>query len=241
MQEGDPMTSQPPDRTHHDTRRHFEHELEEIKQGTVALCSLVLENTRRMAEALVDNRLDLAEQVIAADHEVDERYARLERKTFLAIALQQPVAGDLRFLVSITRMLYEIERTGDLVVNAAKGMIRQNGFQLSAQVHGVLARLSSATGDLLAKAIDVLTDMDPEAGRRLDAEDDAVDALVGEFYNLIAGEAAELNVDTAIELSRTGRYLERIADHAVNIGDHVHFIVTGSFPRHSIEAVADED
>lgn len=233
------MTSQPPD--HQDIRRRFEHELEEIKQGTVALCSLVLENTRRLGEALTENRLDLASQVVEADTEVDERYARLERKTFLAIALQQPVAGDLRFLVSITRMLYEIERTGDLVVNAAKGMIAQNGYTLSAQIHSTLARLCDATGNLLEKAIDALTDMDPVAGRQLDVDDDVVDGLVGELYNLIAGEASDLTVDTAIELSRTGRYLERIADHAVNIGDHVTYIVTGSFPRHSIEALADED
>jgi phosphate transport system protein len=120
-------------------------------------------------------------------------------------------------------------------------MIAQNGYQLPPNLHGTLARLCSAAAGLLEKAIDALTDMDPVAGRMLDEADDVVDGLVGQFYTQIASGDSNLHVDTAIELSRTGRYLERIADHAVNIGDHVTYIVTGSFPRHSIEALADED
>jgi phosphate transport system protein len=77
-----------------------------------------------------------------------------------------------------------------------------------------------------------LADLDPEAGPRLDQEDDVVDTLVGDFYTLLASEAEGMHVDTAIELSRVGRYMERIADHAVNIGEHVGFAVTGVFPRH---------
>jgi phosphate transport system protein len=225
--------------THHEEIRHrFEQELEDIKTGTIQLCSLVLENTKRLGEALVDNRLDLAHEVVAADREIDERYSMLERKTFLAIALQQPVAVDLRFLVSMTRLLYEIERSGDLAVNAAKGMLRRNGYELTPPVRGLLARICEATPRLLAKAIDALDEMDPDAAVRLDADDDEVDTLVGELYALIAGESAQLDMEHVIELSRTGRYLERIADHAVNIGDHVCYIVTGSFPAHSVEAAA---
>jgi phosphate transport system protein len=225
------------DNTQHEEIRHrFEHELDEIKQGTVQLCSLVLENTKRLGEALVDNRLDLAQQVVDADREVDERYSVLERKTFLAIALQQPVAVDLRFLVSMTRLLYEIERSGDLAVNAAAGMLRRNGYDLAAPVHGLLARICQATPHVLAMAIDALDEMDPNAAVVLDEEDDVVDQLVGQFYALIASESAELDMQSVIDLSRTARYLERIADHAVNIGDHVCYVVTGSFPAHSVEA-----
>jgi len=184
----------------------------------------------------VNNRLDLAEQVVEADREIDELYSALEAKTFLTIALQQPVAVDLRFLVSTTRLLYEIERSGDLAVNAARGMLRHHGYDLAPSIHGLLARICEATPRVLAMAIDALGDMDPEAAIRIDDEDDVVDNLVGEFYALIAGESAEPDMETVIELSRTARYLERIADHAVNIGDHVCYVVTGSFPAHSVEA-----
>jgi len=165
------------------------------------------------------------EAVDAVNNEVDHRTAEI-------LALQQPVASDLRFLISIIRVAHEIERSGDLVVNCAKGILRQQGFHLGSQMQGVLARLCRAALELFARGIDSLADMDPEAGQRLDHEDDVVDTLVGEFYTLLATEAEGMQVDTAIELSRVGRYMERIADHAVNIGEHIGFAVTGIFPRH---------
>jgi len=221
------------DRPHHSEIRHrFEAELEEIKRASVSLGSLVLENAGRLSEALLENRLGLAQEVIDADEGVDRAYIDLERRVFRVIALQQPVAGDLRFLISIIRVAHEIERSGDLVVNCAKGIVRQQGFRLSHQLQGVLARLCRAALDLFARGIESVADLDAEAGPRLDHEDDVVDALVGQFYTLLAVEAEGMNVDTAIELSRVGRYMERIADHAVNIGEHIAFSVTGIFPRH---------
>ncbi|MCU0280389.1 MAG: phosphate signaling complex protein PhoU [Acidimicrobiia bacterium] len=222
------------DRTPHAEIRHrFDAELEEIKRASVALGSLVLENAGRLTEALLENHLELAQQVIDADDGVDRAYIDLERRVFRVIALQQPVASDLRFLISIIRVAHEIERSGDLVVNCAKGIVRQQGFHLGSQMQGLLARLCRAALDLFARGIDSLADMDANAGPRLDQEDDEVDSLVGEFYTLLANEVEGMPVDTAIELSRVGRYMERIADHAVNVGEHIGFIVTGIFPRHS--------
>jgi phosphate transport system protein len=217
---------------HSDTRHRFETELDQIQHAAVALGSLVLENAGRLSEALLESRLDLAQQVIDADDGVDRGYIELERRIFRVIALQQPVASDLRFLISIIRVAHEIERSGDLVVNCAKGILRQQGFHLDDHIQGVLARLCRASLDLFARSVDSLADLDPEAATRLDHEDDEVDALVGQFYTLLATEVESMHVDTAIELSRVGRYMERIADHAVNIGEHIGFIVTGKFPRH---------
>jgi phosphate transport system protein len=213
-------------------RHRFEAELDAIKRGAIALGSLVLENAGRLTEALLESRLDLAQQAIDADDQVDRAYIHLERRIFRVIALQQPVAGDLRFLISIIRVAHEIERSGDLVVNCAKGLLRQQGFRLGNRLQGVLARLCRATLDLFALGIDSVATLDPEAGPRLDREDDTVDTLVGEFYVLLASEAEGMHVDTAIELSRVGRYMERIADHAVNVAEHIGFAVTGIFPRH---------
>ena len=181
---------------------------------------------------MLENRLDLAQQAIDADDEIDPAYVDLERRIFKVIALQQPVAGDLRLLISVIRIVHEIERSGDLVVNCAKGILRQQGFRLASQLQGMLARLCREALDQFARGIDSVASLDPEAGLRLDREDDTVDSLVGEFYVLLASEAEGMHVDTAIELSRVGRYMERIADHAVNIGEHVAFAVTGMFPRH---------
>jgi phosphate transport system protein len=231
-----------PRHTAEDIRRHFEAEMDGVKMESVRLGAMVLENTKRLTDALLENKLDLAQQVVDADDEIDAKYADLEREIFRIIALQQPVAGDLRFLISMTRVLYEIERSGDLAVNAARGLLRSNGYQLPSNVRSVLARLCLATTDLFAKGIDALADMDPTSGIRLDQEDDVVDELTGEFYGCIAGPDSQIDdLDLAIELSRAGRYMERIADHAVNIGENVTFVVTGAFPRHAVEAAADDE
>jgi phosphate transport system protein len=218
---------------HPDLRRRFDAELDGVRRGAVALGSLVLENAERLIEALLESRLDLAQQAIDADDRIDRDYINVERGVFRVIALQQPVASDLRLLISIIRIAHEIERSGDLVVNCAKGILRQQGFQLSHRLQGLVARLCRAAVRLFGRSIECLADMDLEGARRLDDEDDEVDTLVGEFYTLLATEAESMPVDAAIELSRVGRYMERIADHAVNIGEHIGFIVTGTFPRHA--------
>lgn len=231
------MTQQP---FGEETRQSFDDTLDGIRRGTLELGALVLENTRRMSETILENRVDLAHEVVTADEEIDARYSDLEREVFEVLARQQPVAGDLRLLVSITRILYEIERSGDLAVNAAKGVIRREGYWLQPNLQSLLARMASATTDLFAKSLDALTDLDPTAGERLDIEDDVVDDLVAELYGAIGKASSEMEFELAVELSRVGRYMERIADHAVNIGEHVTFIVTGSFPADEDPAVTDE-
>ena len=221
------------DEPREETRHSFHEVLDQVRADTVALGALVLENTLRMADALLENRIELAEQVIQADQEIDERYVELEHRVFEILARQQPVAGDLRFLVSITRMLYEIERSGDLAVNAAKGLIRLHGYELPNQVQSVLARLTRSAVDLFGKGLEALREMDETAGPRLDVEDDVVDDLVGDFYSAGAAHADEMGLELAVELSRVGRYLERIADHGVNVAEHITFIVTGEFPEGS--------
>ncbi len=223
----------------HDIRHHFDELLAEIRQGAVAMGSLVLENTRRLTDALLENDLDRARKVVAADDEVDALYISLEQGVFEVIARQQPVASDLRFLVAITRLLYEIERSGDLVVNAAKGLLMRDGYEIPQAIHGTMARTSALVADLFGKSIDVLADLDGSAAQWLDRLDDEIDDLVGELYTMIGRSSDDLGFDVGMELSRVTRYLERIADHAVNIGEHVAFIVTGSFPGHS-SATTDE-
>jgi phosphate transport system protein len=149
------------------------------------------------------------------------------------MARQQPVARDLRFLVTVTRLLYEIERSGDLVANAAKGMVFQHGYELSPKVRAMLGRIAGLVAGLWAEGVEVLAELDGTAAERLDRQDDAIDDLVGEFYTMIGASSDEIGFEVAVELSRVGRFLERIADHAVNIGEHVAFTVTGEFPETS--------
>lgn len=226
--------------THSETRHHFEESLDELRAGIVELGSLVLANARRAAGALLENRLDAAREVVAADEEIDARYSRLEFRVFEIMARQQPVAGDLRFLVSATRILYEIERSGDLAVNVAKGLIRRDGYTMPPGIHALAARLSRSATDLFGRGLEAFSASDPGAAVVIDKADDEVDDVVGELYTAIARNSEQMGFDLAIELSRVGRYMERIADHAVNIAEHVAFVVTGSFPEDGNAATRDE-
>jgi len=100
-------------------------------------------------------------------------------------------------------------------------------------------QLAAETARVFGQGIDALAELDPELGKRLDDEDEVVDDLVDDFYNTLVPQAEQHGFEQAMALSRIGRYLERIADHAVNIGERVAFIVEGSFPDHST-AVKDE-
>lgn len=225
----DIVTPEPVPR-HEEVRHHFEEILHQVRQDAVALGGLVLENARRVGEAMLENDFELANRVVEADDEIDERYQELERSVFETLARQQPVAGDLRFLVSMTRMLYEIERTGDLVVNCAKIMQRGQGLDLTPKLRGLLTSLATESAALFARSMDVLAELDAEGGAAMEAADDVVDEAAAVWFQTM-GEAAEaLGLENAILLSRIGRFQERIADHAVNIGQHVTYIVTGAFP-----------
>lgn len=222
------MTSDTPQR---DVRRSFEEELTQLRRQAVQIGGLVLENTRRATEAFLEGRLDLADRVVAADDEIDRRYVEAEQAIFETIARQQPVAGDLRLLVALTRILYDLERSGDLAVNCANATKWLHGVEVTPDLRGPLSRLMTEAASIFAQALDVLADLDAERGRRLDAEDEIVDDLLGEFYRTLIPMAEKQGFEQAMALSRVGRYLERIADHGVNVGEHVSFIVEGEFPE----------
>lgn len=226
--------------SHDETRHHFSDILDEIKQGMVRLGSLVLENVRRAGDALVESRLELVDEVRQADEDVNQLYSELERTTFETLARQQPVAGDLRFLVSATRMLYELERSGDLAVNCVNILDREEGFAHHAQLTPTLERMFAATCKVFAKGIDAVADMDPGAGDALEAADDEVDDLVSQFYTLVGRYSEEIGLEAALGYSRLARFVERIGDHAVNIAENVTYIVTAEFPGDTHVALRDE-
>lgn len=228
-------------RHHDETRHHFSETLDDIRNGMVELGSLVVENARRVSVALVETRLDMVPGIIDADQEVNQRYAELEAMTFETLALQQPVAKDLRFLVSSTRILYEMERSGDLVVNIAHIVENLHGLPGSPQLRSLVERMGAASCDLFATSITALGDLDEVVGRRLDADDDVVDDLVAAFHQQIGEERESIGLEAGIALNRLGRFWERIADHAVNIGDNIVYIVTAEFPGDTHQAIRDED
>jgi phosphate transport system protein len=212
-------------------RRHFEDQLEAIRTGIVELGILVHENLERVGRAILTNDMDALDAVTQADGVIDRRYAALEGRTFDVMARQQPVAKDLRLLVAATRMLYEIERSGDLVVNALKATARGGGLAGPDDLVDLTRRLIAASGRVFRGGIDALAGMDSTAGSRLDQEDDEVDDHCSAYYKALAEESETIGLARAVELSKVGRYLERIADHGVNVAENVTYIMTGRWPR----------
>jgi phosphate transport system protein len=225
---------------HQDIRASFDAVLEELQTGMAEIGALIADNLRRAGEAMRHGRLELIAEVRAIDGEIDRRYAELERTTFETIARQQPVARDLRFLIAATRILYEQERSGDLVVNCMNMLEREEGFP---EVPGMVALLSRAVetaAGLVDLSVDALSNMYEDAGTRLDAADDELDDLVSLYYTEIGAEAENIGLETAIVMSRVGRFLERIGDHAVNIAENVTYIVTSVFPEGNRAVRSDE-
>jgi phosphate transport system protein len=214
---------------HEETRHTFEEVMDQIRQGLVRMGSLVVENVERAGTAMRERRLELIPIVMEGDEEINRLYAHYEATVFETLARQAPVAGDLRFLVAATRMLYELERSGDLAVNCVKMLDREDGFPNSPRLLATLDEMVHASTKVFAMGVEAIADMSPDAGARLDAADDEVDDLVSRFYTEIGQESDAIGLNSAIALSRVGRFLERIADHAVNIGEHVTFIVTAEF------------
>ncbi|MFV9673571.1 MAG: phosphate signaling complex protein PhoU [Acidimicrobiia bacterium] len=229
------MTTLHPEHAHEqegeiELRHHFDDDLDEIRRGLVEMASLVAENTRQAGEVATENRLDLVEGVREGDKTVDELYRALERRTFEILALQQPVAADLRFLVAATRILYEVERSGDLAVNIANRVAAQNGFPQVVEVQALLRRLVIESTKVFALAVDAMANLDPEIGVNAEASDDPVDDITERFFGTVHAHSAELGLEVAVELSHVGRFLERIADHGVNIAQNVTYVMTGAFP-----------
>ena len=237
------MTTLHPDHAHEqegeiEIRHHFDDELDEIRRGLVQMGSLVVENTRRAGEVAVDNRLDLVDAVRTGDQPVNALYRILEKRTFEILALQQPVASDLRFLVAATRILYEMERSGDLAVNIANRVSAQNGFPQLPEMHGLLERLVIEATKIFTSAVEAIATLNPDIGVHAEQSDDVVDDITERFFGTIQAHSAELGLDSAVELSHVGRFLERIADHGVNISQNITYVMTGTFPDEDNEPSA---
>jgi phosphate transport system protein len=223
-----------------DTRTNFDAVLGDLQLGMAEIGALIADNLRRAGEAMRHGRLELIAAVRGIDGEIDRRCAELERTTFETIARQQPVARDLRFLIAATRVLYEQERSGDLVVNCMNMLEREEGFPDVPGMEALLSRAVDTAAGLVDMSVDALSNMYEDAGARLDAADDELDDLISRYYTEIGAEAENIGLETAIVMSRVGRFLERIGDHAVNIAENVTYIVTSEL-RFSSRAVPSDE
>ena len=209
-------------------RNAFHDELEAIGDGLVDMAHLVGSAMSRATTALLEADLSLAESVIAADDEVDTLQRNLEARAIDLLARQQPVAGDLRTIITSLRMSADLERMGDLAQHVAKvARRRYPDSAIPSELHGAIAEMGEIAGLLADRVATLIADRDVKAAAALEEEDDQMDRLHRGLFTALLDRHWTHGVETAVDVTLCGRYYERFADHAVSVAKRMVFQVTG--------------
>jgi phosphate transport system protein len=206
----------------------YHEELDAITAALVDLGNLVASAMGRATAALLDADLQQAEAVIAGDTVIDRRYHEIEERAFELLALQQPVATDLRVLVTSLRMVADIERAGDLALHVAK--VARRRYPLSAipaELRSTILEMGQVAERIMTKAGDVVAQRDVDLARELETDDDRMDDLHRQLFTVILGDTWQGGIEAAIDVTLVGRYYERFADHAVSVARRLVYLVTG--------------
>jgi phosphate transport system protein len=196
------------------------------------MCGLAADAMERATEALLGADLSVAEQVIADHEHIVAMSKRVEAKAIKLLATQQPVAGDLRTIVGSLHVGADIERMGALAVHVARiSRLRHPECALPDDVRASFSEMGSRAVRLARIARGVLISGDPDEAARLRAEDDAVDAEHRHLFTLLIDHKWQDGVCSAVDVALLGRFYERFADHAVEIGKRVVFEATGGLPN----------
>jgi phosphate transport system protein len=178
--------------------------------------------------------LEGAEYIILGDEDYDRRSIDLEERCFRVIALQAPVASDLRSLVSSIKIIADVERSADLCVNICKAARRMYGHELDPHVRGVIQKIGNQAQVLFKEATEAYLNSDGVRAAALHDMDAYLDDLHRQFIQAIFESHARGSMDlqVAVQLAVVARFYERIGDHAVNVGDRTRYIVNGWLPEH---------
>jgi phosphate transport system protein len=216
-----------------EARKAFHEDLDDLRVDVIRLAALTTEAIAAGTAALLGGDLTAAEHVIEADDVIDDLTHHVEDRTFLLLARQQPLATDLRFLVTVMRVAHELERSADLMVNVAKTTRRLYPHQLDPKLRGIIDRMGTQASIQTRVAIDAFADADPSQAAALADMDDAMDELTKSLFRhiLASDRPDEDSTLLAVQMALVGRHYERIADHAVTIAERVGFMVTGEHPN----------
>jgi len=209
-------------------RDSYHDDLDSISTSLVEMTNLVGSAMSRATTALLDADLTLAEMVIGGDELVDALYRGIEAKAFDLLARQQPVASDLRIIVTSLRMVADLERMGDNAVHVAK--IARRRYPSSAvppALRSIVLQMGHAAEEIVAKAGSVIAKRDIVMAAQLEKDDDVMDDLHKQLFTSILDDSWAEGVEPAIDITLAGRYYERFADHAVSVARRVVYLVTG--------------
>jgi phosphate transport system protein len=208
----------------------FQDELDNVSQSLVDLTTMVSASVVKASKAFQTADLNLAEEVIATDIKIDDYQHDLDARIIDIIARQQPVASDLRALVTALRMSADLERMGDLSHHIAKvARLRHPNSAIPNDLLLAFTEMGHVAEKLATKVATVITTRDTDMALQVEKDDDEMDVLHKKVISGIIGSNPVLSLDVAIDLTLLGRYYERFADHAVSVARRVYFLVKGEF------------
>jgi phosphate transport system protein len=215
-------------------RKQFTKELENIKKRILALGALAEERVQMALKAIDTNDSDLADKIIKSDYEIDEVEVEIEEECLKVLALHQPVAIDLRFIVAVIKINAELERIGDQAVNIAERVgVTAKREQLD--FYFDYAAMGEKVQAMLKRSLDAFIHLDYDMAFKVVLMDDEVDKIKDEAYDQIKNAIGENPDKTGylINLFLISRHLERLADHTTNIAEQVVYLVEGDIIRHA--------
>ena len=211
-------------------RTAFHEELRLIRDQLVEMTRLTSSALNRATQALTDADLELAESVITADEHIDALRRELDDRAVDAIARQQPVARDLRMLVTAMRMSADLERMGDLARHVAKtARLRYPRSAVPASLRSTITGMSRVALRMVDRAGSVIASDDLEGAAELLQADDEMDHLHREVFRKVLSDGWDEGIEAAIDATLLSRYFERFGDHAVAVAHRVVYLVTGEY------------
>jgi len=212
----------------------FHDQLDSIFSDLADICRQVETAVRLATDALLNARVDVAEQVISGDVAIDRARERVEDTALSLLSLQAPVAGDLRTVVAALRMVSELERMGDLAEHVAKiARLRTPNMAVPEAARETVSRMAAVAENMVARVATVIEERDVDQAEELRQDDEEMDRLRRDIFTQLFNKQWDASIEAAVDLALLGRYYERIADHAVSVAGRVIFVVTGEAPAHS--------
>lgn len=217
-------------------QRHFDEELEKLKEKILKMSSLVEKAIHLSIKALVDRESELAQQIIKSDDQVNMLEIEIDEFSLKLLALRQPQAGDLRLITSIMKINNDLERIGDLAVNISERTMELLKFPIVKPLIDI-PRMAEIAQGMVKDSLDAFVNRDSKLARSVCERDDKVDNLNDQIFRELLTYMLRdpKTIERAVDLILVGRNLERIADHATNICEDVIYIVDGKTIKHHIE------
>ncbi len=219
---------------------HLHKDIDKLKKKILALSATVEESVVDAVKSFRDRDNALALKVIARDREIDSREIEVEEDCLKILALHQPVAIDLRFIVSVLKINKDLERIADLAVNIAERtgtLVSGRGAQIPADLQAELEEMAVRARSMLRRSLDALVNLNTEIARGVFADDDAVDDIKRNIFRQVRERLAAMpsDLDGLLLPLLVSRHLERIADLATNISEDVVYMIEGRIIRHGVE------